>query len=442
MVGRRVSIVDATAGTTRDRVSSRVDVGRRAFEAVDTGGIGIVDEQNLELHVEEQIALAIARAEKICFVVDAIDGVQPLDLEVARRLRKSKKKIVLVANKCERKNASRNLGEFHRLGFGEPIAISAMDGVGVDGLLDELANGLEFADREEVPELKIAIVGKRNAGKSTFVNALAREARVIVSDVPGTTRDAVDVPFEAQGRRWLAIDTAGLRKKRSIATGVEFYSSKRAEAAIRRADVVLLMFDCSVDLSGVDKDLARFCMDEGRPTILVANKWDLAQEKGLTLSSYKEYLAEKLPGMAFCPVLAVSAKLGERIYQALDIASELHRQASVRVPTSEFNRVLEAAIDKKFPARGLLAKLFYGTQVAIQPPTFVLFVNETKLFSLEYERYLANRFRESFECREVPIRIRFRRREKVSLPPLMDQVGRGRMIGAKPAPSPSRKGPK
>jgi GTP-binding protein len=317
-----------------------------------------------------------------------------------------------------------------------------MEGAGVNGLLDELANGLPFAEREEEPELKIAIVGKRNAGKSTFVNALAREARVIVSDVPGTTRDAVDVAFEAQGRRWLAIDTAGLRKKRSIETGVEFYSSKRAEAAIRRADVVLLMFDCSVELSGVDKDLARFCMDEGKPTILVANKWDLAEAKGLALGQYKEYLAERLPNATFCPILAVSAKNGERIYQSLDIARELHRQSSVRVPTSEFNKTLEAAIDKKFPTRGLLAKLFYGTQVASNPPTFILFVNETKLFSLEYERYLANRFRESFECREVPIRIRFRRREKVSLPPLMEQVGRSRWIEGKAAPSTSRKGSK
>jgi GTP-binding protein len=439
LAGRRVSIVDATAGTTRDRVSVTVRVGRRAFEAVDTGGIGIVDEQNLALHVEEQIALAIERAEKICFVVDAIEGLQPLDIEVAKRLRKSKKTVLLVANKCEKRSAIQNLAEFYKLGFGDPHAISAMSGSGVDSLQDEIAHGLPFAEEEREPEIKIAIVGKRNAGKSTFVNALAGEARVIVSEVPGTTRDAVDVSFDHKGKRYTAIDTAGLRKRKSIATGVEFYSSKRSEAAIRRADVVLLMFDCSEELSVVDKDLARFCMEEYKPTIIVANKWDLAQARGMQISDYKEYLSKKLPSVAFAPVIAVSAKLGMRVHDVLPLAQELHRQSAARVPTSEFNKTLESAIDKKFPARGLLAKVFYGTQVASSPPTFVLFVNESKLFSQEYQRYLANRFREAFECREVPIKIIFRRREKVSLPDASEQVGRDRWIGARRGAAPGRK---
>lgn len=439
MVGRRVSIVDPTAGTTRDRVTARVQVGRRAFEAVDTGGIGIVDEKNLALHVEEQVALAIARAEKIAFVVDAVDGLTPLDIEVAKRLRRSKKTVILIANKCESRNAKDNLSEFYKLGFGDAFSICAKDGSGVNTLLDELADGLPLEEPESEPELKIAIVGKRNAGKSTFVNALAREERVIVSEIPGTTRDAVDVEFTYKTHRYLAIDTAGLRRKKSLESGIEFFSMKRAEAAIRRADVVLLMFDCSTELSVVDKDLARFCVDECKPVVIVVNKWDLAEQKELSLESYRKYLEEKLTHLSFAPVVATSAQRRERVFEAIEMARELHRQAGVRVPTGEFNRTLEAAIDKQFPSHGLLAKLYYGTQVAAHPPTFVLFVNDKKLFSQEYERYLANRFRESFECREVPIRIVFRNREKVNLPGAEEQIGRHKLIAPKTRATSSRK---
>ncbi|MFN0207256.1 MAG: ribosome biogenesis GTPase Der [Planctomycetota bacterium] len=426
--GRRVSITDPTAGTTRDRITATIKVGKRTFEAVDTGGIGIIDEQDLALHIEEQIALGIERATKIVFLVDAIDGLNPLDLEVAKRLRRSKKDVILVANKCETKNARQNLSEFYKLGFGDPYTVSALDGSGVGNLMDELASGLPIEEPDAEPELKIAIVGKRNAGKSTFVNALAREKRVIVSDTPGTTRDAIDVDFSYRGTRFLAIDTAGLRRKKSLESGIEFFSMKRAEGAIRRASVVLLVFDCSVELSIVDKDLARFCMDQFKPTIIVANKWDLAQEKGLTLDKYKEYLAEKLPNLSFAPVIAVSAVKGERVFQSLDLAQDLYKQSGLRIPTGEFNRTLEAATEKQFPARGMIAKLYYGTQVDVHPPTFVLFVNETKLFSQEYERYLANRFRESFECKEIPLQIKFRRREKVSLPPIEEQVQRAKLL--------------
>ncbi len=440
LAGERVAIVDPTAGTTRDRVGVPIRVGKRAFEAVDTAGIGIIDESDLAMHVEEQIALAIERSAKICFVVDTSEGLHPADLEVAKRLRRSGRPIVLVANKCE--NASRRLvlADYYKLGFGDPIPVSALQGQGIPGLLDEIAHGLPIVERENDPELKIAIVGKRNAGKSTFVNALAREERVIVSEVAGTTRDAVDVVFEHGGRRFLAIDTAGLRRKKSLQSGIEFYSMKRSEAAIRRADVVLLLFDCSEELSTVDKDLARLCVEECKPTVVVANKWDLAEAKGLTLADYRRYLAEKLPGSAFCPVVATSARDRARVFDALDLARELHRQAGVRVPTAEFNRVLEAAVDRRFPAKGLLAKLFYGTQVATHPPTFVMFVNEPKLFGENYVRYLANRFRESFECREIPLLIRFRKRQRVELPPEESQVGRKQFLRPKPASTGRRRG--
>ncbi|HKE02017.1 MAG TPA: ribosome biogenesis GTPase Der [Planctomycetota bacterium] len=431
LVGRRVSIVDATAGTTRDRVTARVVVGRRAFDAVDTGGIGIVDERDLALHVEAQIAIAIERATKIAFVVDAAEGVTPLDVEVARRLRRSKRTVVLVANKCEGKQARANLAELHSLGFGEPIPISAISGQGISGLADELANGLAKAEPEGDPELRIAIVGKRNAGKSTFVNALAREERVIVNELAGTTRDAVDVAFEHAGRRFVAIDTAGLRRRKSISQSVEFFSMKRAEAAIDRADAVLLVYDCSTELSIVDKDLARACVERAKPTVVVANKWDLAEAKGLTLESYRRYLAERLPNFSFAPVVATSAKDGERVFAAVDLAIDLHGQGGVRVSTADLNRVLEAAIDKQMPGRGMIAKVFYGTQVAVHPPTFVLFVNEPKAFPPAYERYLHNRFREAFEFREIPIKIRLRKRERVELPPREQQVGRARMLPSK-----------
>lgn len=435
LAGRRISIVDDTAGTTRDRVTATIRVGSKAFDAVDTGGIGMVDEQDLALHVEEQIALAIERAAKIIFVVDAFDGLNPVDIEVAKRLRRAKKTVLLVANKVENRRSQDNLTEFYNLGFGDPFSISAKENKGVAVLMDAILADMPDEETPRDLELKIAIVGKRNAGKSTFVNALAREERVIVSDIPGTTRDAVDVEFIYRDHRYVAIDTAGLRRKKSLESGIEFFSMKRAEAAIRRADVVLLMFDCSVDLSIVDKDLARFCVDEFKPVVIAANKWDLAQERGLTMEDYKKYLADRLPNLAFAPVVAVSALKKQRVYEALELARQLHRQAAVRVPTSLFNKTLEAAIDKQFPAHGLLARIYYGTQVESTPPTFVLFVNDTKLFSKEYERYLGNRFREAFECREVPVRIIFRAREKVNLPPSEEQVGRAKLLKEKKRPA-------
>ncbi|MEQ8767709.1 MAG: ribosome biogenesis GTPase Der [Planctomycetota bacterium] len=417
---RRISIVEETPGVTRDRVSTRIQVEDRPLEIVDTGGIGIVDEQNLSAHVQEQIDLALEQGDIVLFLVDAKEGIHPLDENVARLLRRSHRKVLLVANKVEGRVAEQTVHEFYRLGMGEPLLISAKEGHGVPGLLSQvLANLPEPEELEapgatdDAPAMKLAIVGQRNAGKSTLVNFLAEEDRVIVSEIPGTTRDAVDVLFERDGRRYLAIDTAGMRRKSSIQGSIEFYSQHRAERSIRRADVVLHLFDVTRDISEVDKKIADHVRAHHKPCILVGNKWDLVQE--WDPSEFSEYVRKKLPFLFFCPIVFVSAKEGDRIGSIIDLAHELFDQARHRVPTAEVNRVLQEAVSRRAPkpSHGKIAKFYYGSQTDVQPPTFALFLNDPELVPRNYLRYLENRFRGQFPFEEVPLRLVLRKRQSM-----------------------------
>jgi GTP-binding protein len=416
---RRISIVEPTAGVTRDRVAIHVDAEGRRFELVDTGGLGLVDEVQLKAHVTAQIEVAMEEADVVLFVVDAKVGIGPLDYQVAERLRRLAKPVLLLANKVEAKRDELEAAEAWGLGFDEPMLVSATEGFGITDMLERLVEMLPPASDEPEPlGLRLAIVGKRNSGKSTLTNELAGDERVIVSDMPGTTRDAIDVAFERDGRQWVAIDTAGLRKKRRVEDAIEMFSLARAEESVRRADVVLLMFDMAETISQVDKKLAAHIVQYFKPCIILGNKLDLAKADGQTTSRWEAYVEQQLPGLGFAPLAFMSALEGVNIDQTLALASELHEQAGARVPTPELNRVLQKARERLAPkAAGKIPKLFYATQVGVHPPTILVFVNDPELFTGQYDRYLQNRLREAFPWKEVPVRLAYKPREKVELPP-------------------------
>jgi len=413
LAGTRVAIVEPTAGVTRDRVAVPARLpgpyGESWCEVIDTGGIGIVDRDDLEPHVEEQIRVALQAARVVLFVVDVRDGVTELDREVAKRLRGFELPVVLVVNKAEGHSLAWDVEEFRRLGIdSEPIAISAQNGEGVTEMTERLAELIPDAPAERPdlrPVMKIGVVGRRNAGKSTLINQLAREERMIVSEVPGTTRDAVDVLFERDGETFIAIDTAGIRKKSRLEDAIEFFSEARSRKTMRRADVILLMFDVTERLSAIEKNLARYVVDHHKPVILCANKWDLVDAER-DPEEFREYIDAQLPGLKWAPIAFLSSKEDLNVNGTLALASELYQQGQTRVSTSELNQVLERALEARSPsASGYRVRLRYATQVEVAPPTFVLFVNDVKLIGKDYLRYLQNRIREELPFKEVPVRI-------------------------------------
>lgn len=415
LVGRRISIVEPTAGVTRDRVSRLAFIDGKGFELVDTGGMGVIDRDGLTEDIERQIRIAIDEADVVLFVVDAHTGVVPLDELVVEKLRHSRKPILCVANKCDTdKFTTLAQTEFHRFGF--PIVfVSAINNRNKDELLAALAARLpavETADVETAePIMKLAIVGKRNAGKSTFINCLAKRERVIVSEVPGTTRDSVDVRFEHNGKAFVAIDTAGVRKKKSLADSIEFYSFARAQETIRRADVVLMMLDAQTEVGKVDQQLAGYIVEHYKPCVFVVNKWDLMAPS--PTEPFADYLDSIFPTMVYVPRAFVTAKTGKNVQAVVDLAQNLFHQSRERVSTAELNRVLEAALQKHAPParKQRSGKIFFASQVDVAPPTIVLFCNDPKLFGPAYRRYLLGYLRDWLPFGEVPIRLDFRRRD-------------------------------
>lgn len=426
LVGRRVSIVEPTAGVTRDRVSVILRQDGVAFELIDTGGLGLVDEALLKQHVEAQISVAIDMADLILFLVDGKEGRVPSDDMVARRLRtllKTGKKVVLVANKVESYYDEVGSSNWVRLGFGEPMVISAKEGFGIHDLMERISQEVpEAAAQDEVEEdnstLRFAIVGKRNSGKSTMLNRLADEERVIVSDVPGTTRDAVDIEFEHEGKKLLAIDTAGVRKKKSIEHAIEIFAHSRSNESIRRSHVCVHMFDVREKISQVDKALAAYCVEQHKPVILVGNKVDLAEKEGggaFDIEKWDTYIKHQLPGLDHAPVVFVSALEGTNVQDMLALLFDLREQTCRDFPTPLLNDELQRAREKLMPSGGNIPKLFYGTQIGTEPVSVIVFVNDPRLFKGQYQRYLEQRMRDRFDCQEVPVRIIFKRREKVVL---------------------------
>ncbi len=413
---RRIAIVDPTSGVTRDRIATTIRRGRSTFVLLDTGGIGIVDSDRLEEEIAGQINTAMDEADLIVFVVDVREGLAPLDQEVAGRLRKLGKPLLLVANKVDHEKFVAAAAEYYSLGFGDPCCVSARSGNGCAELLDLIASALgdsAVAEPPSEPEIKLALVGKRNAGKSTLVNALAAAERMIVSEVPGTTRDAVDVRFERDGHALLAIDTAGVRKRSSVKGNIEFYSLHRAKRSIRRADVVLFLLDAPREISQVDKQLGAYILEEKKPCVLVVTKWDLAE--GVTPEKFTRYLASRLKGMSYLPICYISAQADMNVEEMLDVALDLYKQAGREVPTSEVNQAIDAATTKRAPRPRHGArppKIYYGTQTGTRPPTFALFVNHPEHFAPDYVRYLEARFRQELGFPEVPVKIVLRPRRE------------------------------
>lgn len=409
LVGRRISIVDPTAGVTRDRVSTSISLGDRYAELVDTGGMGIVDADNLTADVERQIQVALDSAAVVVFLVDVRDGVTPLDQDVADRLRVVKKPVVLVANKADTEKFVQQTGEFFQLGYGEPLAVSAEQKLGKAELFDAILSKLPPDTGEGPPAeaaLKLAIVGRRNVGKSTFINSLAEAERVIVSEVPGTTRDSIDVRFERDGKSFVAIDTAGVRKKTSLASDVEFYSMHRAERSIRRADVVMHFFDARHRIGRVDKQLAAYILEHHKPAVFVVNKWDLVKT-AMPTEKMANYVRALFPMLDYVPIAFITAKKGKNVLRLLQLAIQLHKQAGIRVSTGDLNRVVRAAIEANTPPlrNNRQPKIFYATQIGVHPPTVVLFTNGPELFDDTYVRYLTKTLRDTFPFSEVAIKV-------------------------------------
>lgn len=409
LAGRRISIVDPTAGVTRDRVSTLLEVDGRHFELVDTGGMGIVDVDRLSDDVERQIRMAIDLAAVIVFVVDIREGAVPLDQMVSERLRSIGKPVLFVANKADDDQQDVAAGELFRLGYGEPILVSANSKRGQDILMTRILEMLPAATDERAPAdvaLKLAIVGRRNVGKSTFINSIAKEERVIVSEIAGTTRDSIDVRFERDGKTYLAIDTAGVRKKGKLANDIEFYSLHRAERSIRRADVVLMFFDARMKIGRVDKQLAEYVVDNHKPCIFVVNKWDLVRH-ALDTEKMAEYIRKVFPMLEHVPIAFVTAKVGKNTFRVFNLAQQLHKQSGERIATGELNRIIRMAIDANAPPvrNNKQGKIFYAAQVGINPPTIALVTNGPDTFDATYIRYLTKVLRDHGPFGEVSIKI-------------------------------------
>lgn len=413
LAGRRIAIVDPTAGVTRDRVTHLLELDGRFVELVDTGGMGIKDSDNLTDQIEEQIQTAIDSASVILFVVDARDGVVPLDQEVNKRLRYIEVPLVCVANKADTPSLDQQASDFYRFGR-KVISVSAQNDRNKDELVSAIIERLPPPEAEQdtrEPVMKVAIVGRRNVGKSTFVNTLAQAERMITSEVPGTTRDSVDVRFELDGKAFVAIDTPGIRRTKSISTDIDFYSMHRAQRSIRHADVILLFFDATQRISKPDKQLCDYIAEQYKPCVFVVNKWDLTAG-GMATEKWVAYLRDTFRTMAYMPIAIITGQTGKNVKALLNHAQMLFTQSRTRVSTSQINKVIGAALKRNPPPlyRTQRPKIYYATQVATQPPTIVLFANNPKSLSQQYHRYLLSVIRDNLKYGEVPIKLYLRQR--------------------------------
>ncbi len=414
ILGERRAIVEPSAGVTRDRhVAPCVvpEIGR-AVDLMDTGGIGIVDRADLAASVEIQVQTALHAADLVLFVVDAREGRQLLDEEVARHLRAAGCSALLVANKCENPQAEASLADFARLGFGEPLPISAQDGRGVAALYEAMAPHLpEDAPLPGEERLRIAVLGRRNVGKSSFVNALLGEERVIVSEVPGTTRDAIDVDLDWEGRALTLVDTAGLHRKDRVQSAVEFFSLARSDQALRRADVALLLLDVTQEPARLDLALARTILDRYKPVVVVGTKRDLAPE--LSPSAFRERIGGLLPHLRAAPVTLLSNLTGEGLARVLHEAVALGDAGRQRIGTGVLNRALEQTMTNlRFRGRSEKPRAYYATQIGAGPPTFLLFVNRKALFEREALRAIARALGKRLGLETMPVRLVLRERER------------------------------
>ena len=416
IVGKRISIVEDTPGVTRDRVYAEGNWRGRNFTLVDTGGIEPESDDIILSQMRDQANLAIAMADVIVFVTDLKQGVTAADSDIALMLKKSKKPIVLVCNKADNYGKIPDeLYEFYNLGLGEPHRVSAVNAIGIGDVLDAIYEELPPADEtdNEDETIKVAIIGKPNVGKSSLVNKILGENRVIVSNIAGTTRDAIDSEFENEFGKYVFIDTAGIRKKSKVSENLEKYSVMRSLLAVERADVCLLMIDANEGVTEQDTKIAGEAHEAGKGIIIVVNKWDEYEKDNGTVEQYKKDVYNKLSYLSYAPILFISAKTGQRVNKLFELINSVASQNALRVSTSVLNQVINEAIAIVQPPtdKGKRLRIFYMTQATTKPPTFVVFVNDKDLFHFSYERYLINQIRKEFGLVGTPVRMIIR--EKV-----------------------------
>ena len=410
LVGKRLSIVEDTPGVTRDRLHAKTDWNGIEFDLIDTGGIEPAADSEMLVFMREQAMLAIEMADVIILVTDFTTGVTAADTEVARMLRKSGKPVLLTVNKMDATGPGHpDIYEFYSLGLGDPISISATHGHGTGDLLDECVNLLppESENGEEDDIIRVAIIGKPNAGKSSLINKILDEKRVIVSEKAGTTRDAVDTPFENKYGKYIFIDTAGLRRKSKIDNNIEYYSVLRAKMAIERSDVCIIMIDARDGVTEQDTKVAGLAHEAGKASIIAVNKWDLIEKETNTMEEMRKDVKRDLSYMTYAPVVFISALTGQRVEKLFEMINFVNNQTTVRISTGTLNGVLADATVRVQPPsdKGRRLKIYYITQTGVRPPTFVCFCNDTKLFHFSYLRYLENQIRSVFGLEGTPVRM-------------------------------------
>ncbi len=410
LAGKRISIVEDTPGVTRDRVYAETNWRGRDFTLIDTGGIEPNTNDVILSQMREQANLAIAMADVIVFLTDVKQGVTAADQDIAVMLKKAKKPVVLVCNKADNFQKDRHeIYEFYNLGLGEPFPISAANALGIGDVLDEIYEKFPPQDdkEEEKNVIKVAVIGKPNVGKSSLINKILGENRSIVSDVAGTTRDAIDTNFQNEMGNYVLIDTAGIRKKSKVTESIEKFSIMRTLLAIERSDVCLMMIDAEEGVTDQDAKIAGEAHEAGKGVIIVVNKWDLVEKETGTLENYKKEIYARLKYLSYAPILFISAKTGQRVNKLFELINSAYEQNTRRIPTATLNQVINEAIALVQPPsdKGKRLKILYGTQCATRPPTFIIFVNDKDLFHFSYERYLVNQLRKEFGFEGTPVRI-------------------------------------
>ena len=410
IVGSRISIVEDTPGVTRDRVYAETNWRGRNFTVVDTAGIEPESDDTIISQMREQAKIAIDIADVILFLTDVKQGVTAADQEIAIMLKKSKKPVVLVCNKADNMSRDRNeIYEFYNLGMGEPYPVSAANALGIGDVLDALYENFpeKSDDEDDDGRIKVAVIGKPNVGKSSLINKILGENRTIVSNIAGTTRDAIDTEYENEYGKYVLIDTAGIRRKSKVSESIEKFSIKRTLLAIERADVCLMMIDANEGVTDQDAKIAGEAHEAGKGIIIVVNKWDEYEKETGTLEKYKKDIYAKLSYLSYAPVIFISAKTGQRVDKLFNMINNVAEQNAMRVSTATLNQVINEAIAIVQPPtdKGKRLKILYGTQVSTKPPTFVIFVNNKELFHFSYERYLVNQIRKEFGLEGTPVRI-------------------------------------
>ena len=415
LTGKRMAIVEDTPGVTRDRIYGECDWNGRSFALVDTGGIEPGTNSEMLKFMRRQAEIAIETATVIIMVVDVTVGLTAADSEVAAMLKKSKKPVVLAGNKCDRTGGvNPEVYEFYSLGLGDPIEVSAVHGHGTGDILDACVENFPDTDDEEYDEdvIKVAIIGKPNVGKSSLLNRILGEERVIVSDVAGTTRDAIDSYFENEFGKYLFIDTAGMRRKSKVDDAVEKYSNLRSVSAIERADVCLILIDANEGVTEQDTKVAGLAHEAGKACIIVVNKWDMVEKDTNTMQKMTDDIRRDLSYMTYAPVLFISALTGQRVDKLFEMVNAVSNQNSMRITTGMLNNILEDATARVQPPtdKGRRLKIYYMTQVGVKPPHFVIFCNDARLFHFSYQRYLENQIRAVFGLTGTPVKITIRQK--------------------------------